>query len=80
MAGERRKYPREYKEAAVAMAEQENKNRTLDKNAAENLNIVRKWVLFLLKIADVGMKLSLRKKRFLIGCDSTQYLQKVIEL
>jgi hypothetical protein len=58
----------------------EDKNRTLDKNAAENLNIIRKWALSILKIADVGMKLSLRKKRFLIGCDSTRYLQKVIEL
>jgi predicted transposase YbfD/YdcC len=58
----------------------EDKNRALDKNAAENLNIVRKRALSILKIADLGMKLSLKKKRLLIGCDSAMYLQKTIQL
>jgi predicted transposase YbfD/YdcC len=39
----------------------EDKNRTLDKNAAESLNIIRKWALSILKIADLGQKLSLKK-------------------
>jgi predicted transposase YbfD/YdcC len=57
----------------------EDKNRTLEKHAAENLNIVRKWALSLLKIADLGMKLSVKKKRYLISCNASQYLEKVIQ-
>ncbi|MHC6202146.1 hypothetical protein ACYULU_03020 [Breznakiellaceae bacterium SP9] len=58
----------------------EDKNRTLDTNAAENLNIVRKWSLSTLNTTDVGMKLSMKKKRFLIGCDSATYIQRIMEV
>ncbi|GHU50935.1 hypothetical protein FACS1894200_10730 [Spirochaetia bacterium] len=56
----------------------EDANRTLDKNAAENLNIVRKWCLSLLKTADLGMKLSMKKKRFLASCDANKYIPLIV--
>ncbi|MHC6204173.1 ISAs1 family transposase [Breznakiellaceae bacterium SP9] len=58
----------------------EDKNRTLETNAAENLNIVRKWSLSTLNTADLGMKLSMKKKRFLISCDSATYIQRIMEV
>ena len=63
----------------------EDANRTLDTNAAENLNIVRKWCLPLLKMADLeadaGMKnLSMKKKRFLANCDPNKYIPLILRL
>ena len=45
----------------------EDANRTLDKRAAENLNIIRKWCLSILKMVEIFRpKLSMKKKRFVI--------------
>jgi hypothetical protein len=38
----------------------EDKNRTLEKTAAEK----RKWALGILKVLEVGKKMSLKKKRY----------------
>jgi predicted transposase YbfD/YdcC len=48
----------------------EDHNRTLDKTAAQNLNIIRKWALSILKLLDLGKSYSLKKKRFALGCGS----------
>ena len=45
----------------------EDANTTLDKTAAQNLNIINKWCLSILKLFDVGKKMSLRKKRYCIS-------------
>ena len=58
----------------------EDANRTLEKTAAENLNIVRKWALGILKILDVGKKRSLRKKRYAISCSFKKYIEKILVL
>lgn len=46
----------------------EDHNQTLDKTAAQNLNIIRKWALSILKLVNLGKSYSLKKKRFALGC------------
>jgi predicted transposase YbfD/YdcC len=59
----------------------EDDNHTLEKQAAFNLNILRKLALHVLKIFEVGKKpLSLRKKRFSIGTNPEKYLETVLSL
>ena len=54
----------------------EDENRTLEKQAAFNLNIIRKLALTVLKIIEVGSKpRSLRKKRFVIGTNPVRYIE-----
>ena len=59
----------------------EDANMTLDKQAAMNQNIIRKWCLSALKIMELYRpKLSMKKKRFLIGLKPVQYLEEVLKL
>lgn len=59
----------------------EDDNHTLEKEAAFNLNIIRKWALNILKLFDVGKKpLSLKKKRFAIGTNPEKYLELLMAL
>lgn len=59
----------------------EDENHTIEKQAAYNLNIIRKWVLNILKIFEVGNKpLSLKKKRFAIGTNPEKHLRRVFDL
>ena len=57
----------------------EDGNTTLDKQAAQNQNIIRKWSLSILKMIEI-MKpgLSLKKKRFAISLRPIQYLEEVL--
>lgn len=57
----------------------EDANQTYDKQAAQNLNIIRKWSLSILKIIEI-MKpgLSMRKKRFAISLRPMKYLEEVL--
>lgn len=57
----------------------EDANRTLEKRAAFNLNIINKIALSVLKIADLGMKpMSLKKKRYSISLDPARFLKLVL--
>ena len=57
----------------------EDANHTLEKQAAYNLNIMKKLALNVLKIIEVGEKpLSLAKKRFKIGSNPEKHLQKIL--
>lgn len=57
----------------------EDANKTLDKTAAQNQNIIRKWSLSILKLMEISRhKLSLRKKRFLISLKPIEYLEEVL--
>lgn len=59
----------------------EDGNHTLEKQAAYNLNIIRKLCLNILKLTEVGNKaLSLKKKRFAIGTDPEKQLEQIMEL
>jgi len=59
----------------------EDDNRTLDKQAAYNLNILRKLALSVLKIIHIGKKpLSLKKKRFAIGTNPVRHLEYILSL
>ena len=58
----------------------EDANTTIDKMAAQNLNIIRKWSLSILKPAQLTRhKLSMRKKRFVISLCPIQYLEELLE-
>lgn len=58
----------------------EDANRTIDKMAAQNLNIIRKWGLSILKTVEVSMhrKMSMRKKRYVIGLRPIKHLEEVL--
>jgi len=59
----------------------EDANTTNDKTAAQNLNIIRKWSLSILKMANVSRhKLSMRKKRYVIGLCQIKHLEEVLNL
>ena len=58
----------------------EDANTTLDKQAAMNQNIIRKWCLSILKVIELyHKKISMKKKRFLIGLKPMQYLEEVLK-
>ena len=57
----------------------EDANHTIDKTSAQNLNIVRKFCLSVLKlVAIVPQKLSMRKKRFLLGHATEKFLDSIL--
>ena len=59
----------------------EDANKTLDKMAAQNQNIIRKWCLSILKITELSLKnkrLSMKKKRFAIGLAPIRFLEEVL--
>ena len=59
----------------------ENDNTTKDKIAAQNLNIIKKWCLSILKRFESGKKkMSLKKKRFCISLDTRKYFQQIMAL
>jgi predicted transposase YbfD/YdcC len=59
----------------------EDDNHTLEKQAAFNLNIMRKLALNVLKIFEIGKTpLSLRKKRFAIGTNPEKHLESILNL
>ncbi|MBO8463090.1 MAG: hypothetical protein IAC13_04080 [Firmicutes bacterium] len=58
----------------------EDANITLEKQAAMNQNIIRKWCFSILKMMDMyRRKCSMEKKRFSIGLKPMQYLEEVLE-
>ena len=59
----------------------EDENRTIEKQAAFNRNIMKKLALNLLKIIDVTKKnLSLARKRFAIGTNPEKHLKNILSL
>ena len=59
----------------------EDYNTTADKTAAQNHNIIRKWCLSILKLAELSLsikRLSLKKKRFAIGLRPVKFLEEVL--
>lgn len=57
----------------------EDANTTLDKQAAKNLNIIRKWCISLLKMVEIfRSNLSMKKKRFVINMNPEEFLEQVL--
>jgi len=59
----------------------EDYNTTSDKIPAQNYNIIRKWCLSILKLAELSLsikRLSLKKKRFAIGLRPVKFLEEVL--
>lgn len=58
----------------------EDANAKIDKTAAQNLNIIRKWYLSILKVTELSKrKLSMNKKRFAISLRPTMLLEIVLD-
>ncbi|MCR2048214.1 ISAs1 family transposase [Acetatifactor muris] len=59
----------------------EDANTTLDKTAAQNQNIIRKWCLSMLKLLEIrGTKMSLRRKRFNISFAPAQFIEELLKI
>jgi predicted transposase YbfD/YdcC len=58
----------------------EDSSKTLDATAAQNLNILRKIALNILKLVDVGKKCSLKRKRYIICANASKFLEKIISI
>lgn len=58
----------------------EDANTTIEKIAAQNLNIINKWCLSILKLFEVGKKMSLRKKRYCISMNAKDCLEQILSL
>ncbi len=59
----------------------EDANRTLDKIAAQNQNIIRKWALSILKLMDMSRRrMSLKRKRYNISMNPCKWLDKALAL
>ena len=58
----------------------EDKNQTLEKTEAENMNILRKLALAILKTLELDKKYSLKKKRYAINCGFPRLFQKLMAL
>ena len=58
----------------------EDANKTLDTTAAQNLSILRKIALSILKLIDVGKKCSLKRKRYIICANPGKYLDSIMNL
>ena len=57
----------------------EEANAALDKQAAENLNIIRKWCISILKMVEIFRpNLSMKKKRFVISMNPEEFLEQVL--
>ena len=59
----------------------EDSSKILDKIGNQNLNIIRKWALSILKTLDISdKKCSLKSKRFRISINPKKYLKDMIEM
>lgn len=59
----------------------EDANSTLDKIAAQNQNIIRKWCLSMLKLIEIrGQKMSLKRKRFNISFAPAQFIEELMQI
>lgn len=58
----------------------EDNNSTLDKNAAVNLNILRKLAISVLKLIDIGRKSSLKCKRLAVGWNPVKFLEMAMNI
>jgi len=58
----------------------EDSSKTLETTAAQNLNILRKIAISILKIIDLGKKCSLRRKRYILCANTPKLLEKVMNI
>lgn len=59
----------------------EDANSTLDKIAAQNQKIIRKWCLSMLKLIEIrGQKMSLKRKRFNISFAPAQFIEELMQI
>ena len=54
--------------------------KTLETTAAQNLNILRKIALSVLKMVDVGKKCSLKRKRYILCANASKFLENLMSI
>ena len=58
----------------------EDSCKTLETTAAQNLNILRKIALSILKLVDVGKKCSLKRKRYILCANASKFLENIMNI
>ncbi len=58
----------------------EDSNKTIKETANKNMNIIRKWALSILKLLDMGKKMSLKLKRFAICSKPTDHISEIMSI
>lgn len=58
----------------------EDNNKTIEETANKNMSLIRKWALSILKLLDMGRKMSLKLKRFSINCKPDDHISKIMEI
>lgn len=58
----------------------EDENRTIDKQSAYNLNVLKKLAINTLKLLDVGKKVSMKLKRYMISLNPVKYLAQIMDI
>jgi predicted transposase YbfD/YdcC len=59
----------------------EDQNKTLERTTNQNLTIIRKWALAILKTIELSSKKCSQKlKRYRIGINPTKYIQNIFEI
>ena len=56
----------------------EDNNKTIDRKLVENMNVIRKITLSILKLVEFNKKYSIKKKRYLISCNSEKYIPEIL--
>ena len=68
-----------FSQKKIDLTFREDANATIDKIAAQNLNIIRKWCFSILKITEVSKKKrSMKKKRYAISLCPTRLLEVIL--
>ena len=58
----------------------EDSCKTLETTAAQNLNILRKLALSILRVIDVGKKCSLKRKRYILCANASKLLETIMNI
>jgi len=58
----------------------EDSNKTLDATAAQNLSILRKLTLSILKLVEAGKNCSLKRKRYIICANTEKFLENIMNI
>lgn len=58
----------------------EDANKTIEEVASQNMNIIRKWCLSILKLLNMGKNMSLKRKRYKISLNPCKYIKQIMEM
>ena len=68
------------REIARSLKETITLKKMIDRLSRNFNHIINKWCLSILKLFEVGKKMSLRKKRYCISINARKYLEQILSL